>query len=123
MLPRLGPARPAHSFTALSKSPQSVCAPFRAPQCRIHQKQRQQQHAVLLDVAAQQAADAAPFSLVAWVVVGTATAASLFYMAQAFREAKTAIDRREEGAQAKQQEDDDAEAARKQKIKDMFERL
>lgn len=57
------------------------------------------------------------------MVVGTATAASLFYMARAFSEAKTAIDRREEGARAKQQEDDAAEAARKQKIKDMFERL
>lgn len=59
----------------------------------------------------------------AWVVVGAATAASLFYMTRAFGEAKTAIERREEGERSKQQEDDAVEAARKQKIKDMFERL
>lgn len=58
-------------------------------------------------------------SIAAWVVVGGATVASLFYMAQAFTEAKSAIERREEGEKLKQQE----EEARKQKIKDMFERL
>jgi hypothetical protein len=44
-------------------------------------------------------------------------------MGQAFTEAETAIKRRNEGERRKQQEDEAVEAARKQKIKDMFERL
>jgi hypothetical protein len=44
-------------------------------------------------------------------------------MTRAFSEAKTAIERREDGEKRKQQEDEAAEAARKQRIKDMFERL
>lgn len=84
----------------------------------------------LLDVAASPAAQTAldtdsgsGVTVAAWVVVAAATAASLFYMSRAFSEAKTAIERREEGERRKQQEDEAAEAARKQKIKDMFERL
>lgn len=64
-----------------------------------------------------------PVSLIAWLVVGAAFAASLYYMTQAFGEAKAAIQRREEGEKLKKQQDDEQEAARKQKIKDMFERL
>jgi hypothetical protein len=44
-------------------------------------------------------------------------------MVRAFLEAKTAIDRREEGERAKQREADEKEQARKAKIKQMFERL
>lgn len=72
--------------------------------------------------AVQQSADASSdgvLSVAAWVVVGTATAASAIYMSRAFSEAKAAIERREEGERLKQQE----EEAKKQKIKDMFERL
>lgn len=88
------------------------------------------QHAVpsMLDISVTtsqlaDATDTGAFSVVAWLVVGAATAASLFYMAQAFSEAKGAIERREEGEKSKQREDEAKEAARKQKIKDMFERL
>lgn len=59
----------------------------------------------------------------AWAVVASATGASLWYMSRAFLEAKTAIERRQEGEQLKQQEDTDKEAARKQKIKQMFDRI
>jgi hypothetical protein len=44
-------------------------------------------------------------------------------MVRAFLEARTAIDRREEGERAKQREDEQKEEARKAKIKQMFERL
>lgn len=71
--------------------------------------------------AVQQSADSSDgvLSVAAWVVVGTATAASAIYMSRAFSEAKAAIERREKGERLKQQE----EEAKKQKIKDMFERL
>ncbi|KAF8064553.1 AVT1D [Scenedesmus sp. PABB004] len=56
---------------------------------------------------------------VAWALVGVALAASLLSAARAFAEAKGAIDRREAGAAAKKAEADAAEAARKQRIKDI----
>jgi hypothetical protein len=61
--------------------------------------------------------------LPAILVVAAATAASLYYMTTAFAEAKTAIDRREEGERAKQQEDVDKEKARQERIDKMFKRL
>jgi hypothetical protein len=69
------------------------------------------------------ASDGGALPVVAWVVVGAATVACFVFMGQAFTEAETAIKRRDEGERRKQQEDEAVEAARKQKIKDMFERL
>lgn len=84
---------------------------------------------ILLDISSNAAqttvaaSDGGALPIVAWMVVGAATVACFVFMGQAFTEAKTAIERRDEGERRKQQEDEAVEAARKQKIKDMFERL
>jgi hypothetical protein len=84
---------------------------------------------ILLDISSNAAqttvaaSDGGALPIVAWVVVGAATVACFVFMGQAFTEAKTAIERRDEGERRKQQEDEAVEAARKQKVKDMFERL
>jgi hypothetical protein len=57
-------------------------------------------------------------------VAGAATLAfSVSMMASAFGEAKEVVDRRADAERKEAQKAVDAEAARKQKIKDMFERL
>jgi len=58
-------------------------------------------------------------SATAWLMVAAATFASLGFMTRAFFEAKAAIDRRLEGERLKQQDEDE----RKQKVRDMFDRL
>jgi hypothetical protein len=72
---------------------------------------------------AEGAQDDAALSAVAWTVVAGVMCTSLWFMVRAFLEARTAIDRREEGERAKQREDEQKEEARKAKIKQMFERL
>ena len=60
---------------------------------------------------------------------GTCRLTSVLYtlphstLGSAFKQAKSVIDRRQEGEQAKRRDDEEAEAARKRKIKEMFERL
>lgn len=83
------------------------------------QQQQQQELAALAAAASQQESPDGLLSAAAWFVVIAATFASLGFMMRAFFEAKSAIDRRTEGARLKEQE----EEARKQKVKDMFDRL
>lgn len=58
-----------------------------------------------------------------WVVGAAALALSVSMMASAFGEAKEVVDRRADAERQQAKKAEDAEAARKQKIKDMFERL
>lgn len=78
---------------------------------------------LLVSAVAEGAQDETALSAVAWTVVAGAMCTSVWFMVTAFLQAKTAIDRREEGERAKQQEDEQKEEARKAKIKQMFERL
>eukprot|EP00775_Hariotina_reticulata_P005912 gene5912-6153_t len=70
-------------------------------------------------VSPVEAPDSILVSATAWLVVAVATFASFGFMTRAFFEAKSAIDRRLEGERLKEQDED----AKKQKIKDMFDRL
>lgn len=83
---------------------------------------------LLVSALAEAAQDGAALSAdrlsaAAWAVVVGALCTSIWFMVRAYQEAKTAIDRREEGERAKKQEDEQKEEARKAKIKQMFERL
>ena len=60
---------------------------------------------------------------VAWVVVATAALRATVAMVRAFGEAEATINRRQERERNKEEREAADEAARKQRIKDMFERL